>query len=150
MRKVIVILMILVAAAVAAVVLSGRQGVRVGKYNLTLNEDKQILDEKMRGFLEAIQFKHFDKAANYHNEEDKSRRPIDRLIEEKFFIKPEQLDIMSYEIMFVELSQAGDRARILTESRIRKLNTEEVRDAEAMFYWAKENGEWYLKLESSL
>jgi len=150
MRKVILVLLVLVIAAAGAVALSGRYGVRVGPYNLAFNQDKQVLDEKMRGFLEAIQFKDFAKAANYHDDQDKSKRPLDRLIEEKFFIKPEQLDIMSYEIKQVELTQAGDRARILTETRVRQLNTEEARDLEAIFYWAKENGRWYLKLESSL
>jgi hypothetical protein len=150
MKKAVVILLILVVLAAGAIVASQRYAFKVGPYQVTLNQDKQVLHDRMTGFLEAIQFKDFAKAANYHDDADKSRRPIDRLIEEKFFIKPEQLDIMSYEIKFIEITEAGDRGRILTDTRVRQLNTQEVRDIEAIFYWAKEGGEWYLKLESSL
>jgi hypothetical protein len=117
---------------------------------LALNRGKKALHDNMAGFLEAIQFKDFDKAANYHNEQDRSKRNLAELIESKFYVKPEQLNIMDFRIDRLWITRAGDRGRCLTTSTVRKLNTDEVRDIEAMFYWAKENGEWFLKLESSL
>ena len=154
MRKSVMIpVLVLVFAALVGVVIlvtQSRYGVEVGGRHVTWSEDRYELDRKMRGFLEAIQFKHFDKAANYHNEEDRDKRNIGRIIESKFLVKPEQLDIRDYQIREIDISETGDRARILTITTVHKLNTTEVRDAEAMFYWAKEDGVWYLKLESSL
>ncbi len=154
MRKFLTVLIVVVVFAVliGAVILVARSryGVEVGGYYLTWSEDRYKLDRKMRGFLEAIQFKDFDKAANYHDEQDRDKRNIAQLIESKFLVKPEQLDLRAYQIKEIDLSEKGDRARILTVTTVHKLNTAEVRDVEAMFYWAKENGTWYLKLESSL
>lgn len=154
MRKPVMLLVVILVfvALIGAVVLvtRSRYGVEVGGRHLTWSEDRYELDRRMRGFLEAIQFKDFDKAGNYHNEEDRDNRNLGRLIESKFLIKPEQLDIRDYQIREIGISEAGNRARILTVTTVHKLNTAEVRDAEAMFYWAKEDGTWYLKLESSL
>jgi hypothetical protein len=152
-RSFAVVLGLVVAAGLAAalvLVARSRYGVQVGDRVVTWSGDRYELDRRMRGFLEAIQFKDFDKAANYHDEKDRDKRNISQLIESKFFIKPEELDIRAYQIREIDLTESGDRARILTLTTVHKLNTTEVRDVEAMFYWAKENGVWYLKLESSL
>ena len=150
MKKIGIALLVVVGIAAAALAMAGRYGVKVGPYELALSRDKKALHDNMVGFLEAIQFKDFDKAANYHNEKDCSERDIAELIESKFYIKPEDLNIMDFRIDRVWVTQAGDRGRCLTTSTVRRLNTDHVRDVEAMFYWAKENGEWCLKLESSL
>lgn len=150
MKRIGMAVILVVALAAVALAVAGHYGVDLGPYELALNRDKKALHDKMTGFLEAIQFKDFDKAANYHNEEDRSKRNLAQLIESKFFIKPELLNIMDFRLDRVWITRAGDRGRCLTTSTVRQLNTEELRDIEAMFYWAKENGEWYLKLESSL
>jgi len=150
MKKIGIALIVVVGIAAAALAMANRYGVELGPYELALNRDKKALHDNMVGFLEAMQFKDFDKAGNYHNEEDRSKRNLAELIESKFYVKPEQLNIMDFRIDRLWISEAGDRGRCLTTNTVRKLNTDEVRDIEAMFYWAKENGEWYLKLESSL
>ncbi|MGD8237100.1 MAG: hypothetical protein PVH68_00990 [Armatimonadota bacterium] len=150
MKRIGIALVLVIGIAAAALAVAGRYGVEIGPYELALGRDKKSLHDNMVGFLEAVQFKDFDTAANYHNDEDSAERDIAQLIESKFLVKPEQLNIMDFRIDRVWTTRSGDRGRCLTTSTVRKLNTEEVRDIEAMFYWAKENGEWYLKLESSL
>jgi hypothetical protein len=150
MKKIGIALLLIIGVAAAALAMAGRYGLEVGPYELVTSRDKNDLHDNMEGFLEAVQFKDFGKAADYHNEEDSGERDIAELIEEKFYIKPELLNIMDFRIDRLWITRAGDRGRCLTTSTVRQLNTDEVRDIEAMFYWAKENDHWCLKLESSL
>ncbi len=150
MKRIGIALIVVLAIATAALAMAGRYGIELGPYELALSRDKKALHDNMVGFLEAIQFKDFDKAADYHNEEDRGKRNLAELIESKFYVKPELLNIMEFRVDRLWITRADDRGRCLTTNTVRQLNTDEQRDIEAMFYWAKENGQWYLKLESSL
>ena len=74
MKKIGIALLLVIGVAAAALALAGRYGLEVGPYELVTSRDKNALHENMEGFLEAIQFKDFDKAADYHNEEDSGKR----------------------------------------------------------------------------
>jgi hypothetical protein len=116
----------------------------------SFSKEKNLLHNLTSSFLEDIRFKDFTKAASYHTPEDQKKVNIPNLIERIFQIKPEFLDIMKYEITSVDIDRSGNRARVKTHTTIKVLNTEEIKEPDVIFYWHKENGQWYMKLESSL
>lgn len=114
------------------------------------NSEKSKLQDLMISFLEDIQFKDFQKAASYHSSEDQKNANIPKLIEEKFKIKPELMDIREYQIEDVDIDRSGNRARIRTMTHVKILNSDELRDIESIFYWHKTDGVWNMQLKSSL
>lgn len=117
----------------------------------TSSEDGKFLNERSIDFLEDIKFKDFQKAASYHSSEDRKKVNVSRLIGKMFMVKPELLDIMSYEILRIELDRSKTRARVHTRTKVKLLNTKEIREPELIFYWHKDPNEgWVMKLESSL
>lgn len=118
---------------------------------LPFNSDRKVLTDKTLHFLEDIRFKDFSAAASYHSPEEQKKVNIPELIERIFQIKPEFLDIMRYEVSGVDIDSTSLRARIKTHSTVKILNTGEIRQPDIIFYWHKaSDGNWYLKLESSL
>ncbi|MEW6281003.1 MAG: hypothetical protein AB1758_20485 [Candidatus Eremiobacterota bacterium] len=171
MKKILFVFALLVAGAIFLLVLnnnsggsfklpsfdvfggSGSSGSEEGytRVSASSNEDARFVNDRTIDFLEDIKFKDFDKAASYHNSEDRKKVNISRMIERIFAIKPEFLDIMSYEIVRIELDRSGSRARVHTRSKVKVLNTKEIRQPELIFYWHKDPKEgWVMKLESSL
>lgn len=113
--------------------------------------DSKLLRNRTTDFLEDIQFKDFDKAASYHSTEDRKKVDISRLIEQLFAVKPEFLDIMRYEIKTVDIDRSGDRAKVITHTVVKILNTGKIREPEVIFYWRRDPKEgWVMMLESSL
>ncbi|MFH0800908.1 MAG: hypothetical protein V2A78_00765 [bacterium] len=118
---------------------------------LPFNSDKNILTEKTLHFLEDIRYKDFAAAAACHSPEEQKKVNIPELIERIFQIKPEFLDLMRYEISGLDIDSTSLRARVKTHSTVKILNTGEIRQPDVIFYWHKApDGNWYLKLESSL
>ena len=78
---------------------------QIGPSNIKqyFGEDKKTVNQMSLAFLEDLKFKDFDKAATYHHPEDQEKVNIPRLIERLFHIKPEQLDIMEYEVLDTDL-----------------------------------------------
>jgi hypothetical protein len=125
-------------------------GLDFGKIQMAFNQDKQTVYNRSRSFLEDLKFKDFQKAASYHTPDEQAKADIPKLIEEKFLIKPELLDVRDFEVTEVEVDSTGERARSKTVTHYKVLNTNEVRDAEIIFYWKKTGGTWYMQLRSSL
>ena len=115
-----------------------------------LSGDHKIIEKTTLSFMEDIQFKDFDKAATYHDPEDQKKHDIPKLIERLFKIKPELLDIMEYKIMESTLDSSGNRGRVKVQTKVHRLNTDDFRDVETMFYFHKKSDKWYMELESSL
>lgn len=115
------------------------------------SQDAKTIEQMTLQFLEDVRFKDFARAASYHSVSDRKKVDIARLIEEKFAIKPELLDVLRYEVIDVELDSTGNRGKVKTRTVARILNTEEVKDLELMFYWEKNPRDgWVMRLESSL
>lgn len=114
------------------------------------SEDEKIVNAKSMSFLEDLKYKDFKKAATYHSPEDQKKANIPKLIQRVFLVKPELLDIMEYRILDTDFDSTGDRARVKIKSKVHVLNTEEIRNPEAILYYHKQNGQWYMELESSL
>ena len=112
--------------------------------------DKAIIIEKSKRFFECIQFKEFGEAAQFHSEEDQKDADIPDMIERLFFVKPENLDIQNVDILFGEIDSSDVLGRVKTKCLAHVLNTQEEKQIDVMLYWKKENGNWYLKLKSSL
>jgi len=105
-----------------------------------------------RAFHEDIQFKDFAKAASYHSDAEQETVDIPFLIERIFLVKPEQLDIMSYEILFADIDSSGLRGRVKSLVKMKNLLKDQLHDRELVLYFYRESldGPWYMRLESSL
>lgn len=130
---------------------SSRFGLRVGSLTLSWAPDKHAIETRIFDFLEGIQFKDFARAAKVHSDKDQEGRDIPKLLEAKFQIKPELLDIKGFEILRIDLTHAGERAKVLTKVHVKLLNSgEPIREVEAVFYFKKEPSGWVMDLQSSL
>lgn len=150
MRKSAIIFLILILLGVGIYFFVTKYDIKIGMFQFIFSKEKSLLKELTVAFLEDIQFKDFVKAAAYHTEEDQQKVDIPHLIERLFKIKPEFLDIMRYEIVDVDVDKSGTRARVKTHAIVKVLNTDEIKEPDIIFYWQKQDGKWYMKLESSL
>ncbi len=148
MKKLLVVLLVLMALAVYFE--SNRY--RLGLFGVTwvLDSDRYSLDTKAAKFLEFIQFKNFTEAATLHHPDERGSFDISTMIESKFKIKPELLDISHFEILRVDVSRDGKNAKTVFKATMKIMNTKEVRDVEGVFYWRKQEGQWWMALRSSL
>ncbi len=105
-----------------------------------------------RSFIEDIQFKDFKKAAVYHVPAEQKSVDIPFLLERLFLLKPEQLDIMEYEILFARIDSSDLRGRTKTRIKFKDLLNQKLRERELMLYFYRDNkaGQWFMRLESSL
>jgi hypothetical protein len=115
-----------------------------------LSGDLKTIEKMTVSFMEDIQFKDFDRAATYHHPDDQNKQDIPKLIERLFQIKPELLDIMEYKILDTSLDSSGNRGRVKVKTKVHRLNTDDFRNVELMFYYHKKDETWYMELESSL
>lgn len=147
-------LVILLALVLCLVIYfsSSHYGVALGPFKLSLEPDKHTIELGMRRFLEDIKFKDFVHAATLHTAADRKVKDIPRLIEDKFQIKPELMDIRDFEVLRVETMSTGHRAKVLVKVFVKLLNSnQDVREVDAVFFFKKDtDGRWYMDLQSSL
>ena len=129
---------------------STRFGINLGGISLVLDENRNMLEQKAKGFLQDIQFKDFKHAANFHHPDDQKKADISKKIEKKFLVKPELLDIRHFEIIRIDVSDEGNRAKAISTVTVTFLGNRQTKDFEVVLYWKKINKEWFLDLESSL
>ncbi len=150
MKKVNLLFVLIVVLGLSAALLGSRLGLDISIGGFSLNSDRNTLYNRMSDFLEDIQFKDFKKSASYHSPEDQKSANIPDLIENKFLIKPELMDIKEFQIQKIDVDRSGERARIHTMTHIKLLNSTEMKDVESIFFWHKVNGIWYMRLKSSI
>ena len=141
------------AVTVAALAYFGATGYgwQLGGVGVSWSSDRQELERLTTQFLDDIRFKDFRKAATYHTASDQSAADIPALIESKFAVKPEQMDIQETRIERIDIAPDKQRAKAVTTCHVKLLNTAEIRDIEAVFYWRRgSDGRWYMQLKSSL
>ena len=119
---------------------------------LPIGGERAHLRDVTLSFTEDIQFKDFKKAATYHEPSVQDQVDIPYLLERLFMIKPEALDIMSYEIVFAELDSSKLRGRVKIRLKIKDLVSSRIRDQEIIYFYHRESlsAPWYMVLESSL
>jgi hypothetical protein len=121
-------------------------------FGLPLGGEKGWLRETTTAFWEDIQFKDFKKAAQYHTPDKQDTVDIPYLLERMFLLKPELMDIMDYEIQFVDIDSTGLRARTKTRVHFKDLLNKDIRNQEILLYFHRNSMEepWFMELESSL
>ncbi len=119
---------------------------------LAVGGDLGWLRRTSLAFWEDIQFKDFKKAASYHSLDKQSSVDIPYLIQRLFGVRPEQLDIMEYEIVLADIDSTGLRARVKTRVKVKLLLDGRVDVTEFMlfFHRASPDDPWYMVLEDSL
>lgn len=148
MKKWMLLLVILLVAGLYAS--SDRYGLRIGSWSWSWSPEQSLLDDLTRRFLVDVQFKNFDHAATFHTKEDGEGKDIASLIEKKFAVKPELLDIRHFEILRIDVSPQADRAKSVNTVTVKVLNSGKTRDVELVLYWKRVEGKWYMDLQSSL
>ena len=148
MKKYVLLGLILVLVGIYAS--SDRYSVGLGPWQVVVDEDRAQVHARTSRFLDDIKFKDFAHAATFHTAEDQEKRDIPTLIERKFAVKPELLDIRTHDVLAVEIMSTGERAKVRTIVHVTLLNTGQTRDVDAVFYWQKIDGVWYMDLQSSL
>ena len=152
MKKILVSLTLMVTIAVGYIGLSHFSGGAFPTLGLPIGGDEGHLRSITTQFWEDIQFKDFDKAASYHPPEKQADVDIPYLIERMFILKPEGLDIISYEIVFAEVDSSDLRARVKTRVKVKNLIKKDINEREIMLYYFRDSTQspWFMKLESSL
>lgn len=119
---------------------------------LEVGGDRGELRRITTSFLEDIQFKDFKTAASYHPPDKREQVDIPYLLQRLFQVKPEALDIMSYEVVFADIDTTGNRGRVKTRVKVKELLRGDIRDQEVIFYYdrVRAGAPWYMKLEDSL
>lgn len=145
----LLVLVLLAGGYLAAAHLSGGAYPTLG---LAIGGDRGWLRATSLSFWEDIQFKDFEKAASYHDPTSQEAVDIPYLIERMFMVKPEQLDVISYEIVFAEVDSTGLRARVKTRVKVKILTVDKVDEPEVMLYYkrAAEDAPWFMDLQRSL
>ena len=103
-------------------------------------------------FIEDIKFKDFDRAATYHDPQTQDQVDVPFLLQRIFIVKPEALDVMSYEIVFAEIDSTDLRGRVKARIKFKDLIKNQIREREVIYFYHRESldSPWYMKLESSL
>jgi hypothetical protein len=144
-------LLALVILALLGYAGAGPYGWHLGPVGFSWDPTRETVARMTNRFLDDVRFKDFAQAARYHTASDQAAANIPQLIESKFAIKPEQLDIQETRIDRIDVDPDGQRAKSVTTWHTKLLNTSEVRDVEAVVFWHKgSDGRWYMQLRSSL
>jgi len=158
MRKSLIALIgTLALGGVALWFVSSPRGVSIGGVDFG-GAERRWLAERTADFLEDLQFKDFDTASKYHLAADREKRDIPAMIQSRFGIKHEVLDITRYEILEVDLDRAKTRARVrslvhfhVLGDKLVRDDKESSRDVEMLLYWFRDAaGQWTMELSSSL
>ncbi|MBI5209609.1 MAG: hypothetical protein HY927_06495 [Elusimicrobia bacterium] len=113
--------------------------------------DKAAIRQKSVRFLECLKFKNFEEAAVFHTPAELKDHPnIPKQLESFFKIPHENLDIQDINIDFMEFDSTGARAKVKTTTGVHVLNSKEDRRVEAMIYWKKVDGQWFMDLRTTL
>lgn len=153
----IVLVLVLAVAGGGLWLLRSPLGVSIGGVEVGGAEREWLADRSV-DFVEDLQFKDFKKASAYHLAETQAARDIPELIRRIFLVKHEQLDIIDYRVLDVDLDRSKRRARVrmiinyrVLGDRATRESPSAQRDVELLLYWFKQESDtWAMELESSL
>lgn len=152
MKRVLQLFVLITTIGGLYVAASHISGGALPSLGLAIGGERGVVRRLSLAFLEDIQFKDFVRAASYHAPDKQESVDIPFVIQRLFQVKPEALDIMSYEIVFADLDSSSKRARVKTRVKVKDLLREEIRDQELMLYFERTDAHapWFMKLEDSL
>lgn len=106
--------------------------------NNPFNPDAGTVEAISLKFMEDLQFKDFRSSSLYHHKLERDRVDIGRTLEKLFLLKPEFLDLMSYRIVKIDMDDSGTRARVLVNTKFKRLNMNaKPEEGEVILYWLK-------------
>lgn len=151
-RKLAFAVLLLLAAAGIWVGAAHLTGGAVPTFGLPVGGDDQELRDKTTSFLEDLQFKDYDHAATYNDPATRGQLDIRLIVHRLFVVKPEAQDIMSYEVVFVDVDSTGLRARVKSRVKLKGLVDQRIVEREVMVFYqrATMSSPWYMRLEDSL
>jgi hypothetical protein len=152
MKKALTILLVLACLSGGYLAVAHLSGGAFWTMGLALGGDRGALRRLALNFLEDIQFKDFVSAASYHAPDLIETVDIPFLIQRLFAVKPEALDIMDFEVVFVDIDSSGLRARVKARVKVKFLVNELMEERELVLYFHRDSVDdpWYMKLEDSL
>ena len=152
MKKLLLALMVIATLSGGYLAVAHFSGGAFWTLGLALGGDRGALRRIAMDFLEDIQFKDFVSAASYHAPDLIETVDIPFLIQRLFSVKPEALDIMDFEVVFVDIDSSGLRARVKVRVKAKLLLNELIEEREMVLYFHRDsvNDPWYMKLEDSL
>jgi len=152
LKKLVVPLLVLLALAGGYFSAVHASGGAFFDFGLPLGGDLGELRRTTTTFWEDLQFKDFDRAATYHAPDRQDTVDIPHLLERIFLVKPEALDIMTYEILLADLDSTNLRARLKTRVKFKDLIANRISEKEVMLYYHRTSltEPWYMELETSL
>ena len=144
--------LVLLALAGAYLGLAHLSGGAFPTLGLQLGGEEGDLRRIVTSFWEDIQFKDFEKAASYHAPDTQAGVDIPYLLERLFALKPELLDVLSAEIVLVDVDSSGLRSRVKTRLRVKNLADAELYEKEVMLYFKRADpaSPWLMDLQTSL
>lgn len=143
MKKLIAIVILLGAIAAAAYL--AKEGHIPG-----LQTDSMVIKRQTYRFFECIKFKEFTEAANFHDEVDRKKADIPKMLEDLFKVPPENLDFQDIHVADTSIDSSGELGKTRTQVVVKLLNTNKIKRPEMILYWKKSGDQWFLKLESSI
>ncbi len=152
MKKLLVLVLVVAVAGGGWLFAAHLSGGALFTFGLPIGGDRGFIREASMSFFEDIQFKDFKTAAKYHSPQKQDTVDIPALLQRLFAVKPEALDIMSYEIVFAEIDSTGNRARVKCRVKVKELAQMNIREQEVILYYkrAGPGAPWYMELEDSL
>ena len=92
------------------------------------------------------------KAASDHALDQRDSVDIPFLIQRRFTVRTEALDIMDYDVVFAEIDSGGLRARVKLRVKVKLLLKALIEEQEVILYFQRDSVDdpWYMKLEDSL
>lgn len=143
-KKLGIAFLVVVGLAVGGLAAVSSSGLKLlGRGLLGGGGDLALLEELAWAFLQDLQYKDFDAAAQYHTLADQAKVELPKLIERLFQVKPELLNIRDFKITDVTVDTGGKRARTFFTANLELLNTardgnpNEERKVEGILYWHK-------------
>ena len=152
MNKKVLLIGILLLAPLGYIGMAHFSGGAYPTLGLPIGGERAYLRGLTLSFIEDVQFKDFQKAASYHEPSIQDSVDIPYLLERMFMVKPESLDIMSYEIVFAKLDSTNLRGRVKVRIKVKDLLRSKIREQEIIYFYHRESvsSPWYMILESSL
>ena len=152
MNKKLLSIAILLLAPISYIGAAHFSGGAYPTLGLPIGGDRAHLRKLTLSFIEDVQFKDFKRAASYHEPSIQESVDIPYLLERMFMVKPESLDIMSYEIVFAKLDSTNLRGRVKVRIKIKDLLRSKIREQEIIYFYHRSSvsSPWYMVLESSL
>ena len=151
MKKIILLVFILLLLIAGYFVAAHFSNGKLPSFGLEFNSQKSIVKHQALRFWEDIKFKDINSASKILSGENNKNKEIIAFLERIFQQPPERLDIVTCEILKVEIDSTQKRARVKLKVIANNLVTGSELQPEVMMFFYKNSKleTWLLELKSS-